>query len=188
MIRWWTENLKQRLFASSKDGYLVFYPHGPFKGYVVADRSYQRVIVAWISVFIIFTLATTAATIAVGAALGFAVATTSAIGLLDYLWYSMLVRRLTKGLVSLPFGIGFRFYAHCTDEKRLAHQLVGGIIGLMMGACMLLIPFGNLVTAVLCTAMAGFLTVTAAVLLNIRQDGVKSCSASLGAPDVADVD
>ncbi|MCH8923460.1 MAG: hypothetical protein IIA67_09980 [Planctomycetes bacterium] len=183
-----TKNLTERLFASSKDGYLVFYPHGPFKGYVVADPSYQRVIVAWITGFAVFTLATTLATIAVGAALGFADATTSAIWLLDCLWYLILTRRLTKGLVSLPFGIGFRFYARCTDEKRLWKQVFSGVMMVVMFMWLLLMRPDNLFSAMLCTAMVGFLTVTAAVLLYVRQSGIKSCSASPGVPDVADID
>ncbi|MCH8042698.1 MAG: hypothetical protein IID44_03165 [Planctomycetes bacterium] len=189
MIRWLTENVKQRLFASSKDGYLVFYPHGPFKGYVVAEPSYQRVIVAWISGFTVFTLMTGAAAIAIGAAIGFADAMLSVIGLLDCLWYTILVRRLTKGLVALPFGIGFRFYARCTDEKRLWQQLLGGVIIVaVVGACMFLNPDAIRFSLVSGTAMLGLWAITAAVLLRVRQNSIKPCSASLGVPDAADTD
>ena len=188
MIRWWTESLKQRLFASSKDGYLVFYPHGPFKGYVVSDPSYQRVIVAWISGFTVFTLVTGIVAIAIGVAIGFAGATLSAIGLFNGVWYAILVGRLAKGLTALPFGIGFRVYAHCSDEEKLWKQLFAGVFGVAMGTWMLLIPIGPLMPAVLWTAMAGLMAVTAAALLHVRRSGLKSCSSSPGVPDAADID
>ena len=189
MLRRWTENLKKHLFASG-GGHLVFYPLGPFKGYVVGDPSYQRVIVAWISGLMVLSLVTSIIMIAIGGALGLADGTTMVIGLIDFLLYLTLTHRLTKGLASLSFNHSFRFYAHCTDAEELWQRLVAGIILLLlMGSSvllnLLLIPGVMVSYLLLGTAVIGLLTITNAALLYVRG---KSRSASPGVPGNADFD
>ena len=168
MLRW-SEQLTQSFFLSSKDGCVVFFPFGPFKGYFIPRPGFQRVILAFLKRTMVFTIASSIIITVIGASLGFGFTTLTAIGLFDYLLYSILIRRVTRRLLPLPFALGFRFYAQCCDEQRLWEQFFAAIFISVVAVFLLLAnPAFRPFDAIVGIALFGLLSLITGLIICVR--------------------
>jgi len=120
LTKTWYQKFKDARFLVANEEWSVFYPSGPFRGYLLQSSSVDRwarailcweligVVCLWMVSLLIrlvfqcdFTLALLIGT------LGF------------FLSYALWIRWLTRGLQSLPFGVGMRTYAALRDPVSL---------------------------------------------------------------------
>lgn len=164
-MRWLIENPIQSMFIRSNDQ-LVFYSHGPFSDYVLPTPAYQPIILGAVSRLLVFSFVTSFIAAGIGIAFGFGTVTMAIVGLIDYFWYFLLIRRLTKRLIPLPFGLGFRFYARWYDEERLYQRLFASVFGFaLVGWALQVNPSPLMIIAL---ALSCYIGLVSAILLWFR--------------------
>ncbi len=123
--------LEKRKFLSLDDGRAVFYPFGPFRAYVAPDSECRQRIASRFAALESFSLLGIVAEVPIVSFLHLGIATKVTVvlflALLHWLFYAAVVRHETKGLLPLPFFLGFRFYAGKSEKKRLQRQFFQGL-------------------------------------------------------------
>jgi hypothetical protein len=130
----WKERLRKASFIRGDDARIVFYPHGPFKGYVLPRKEFEPIIVDSLARIVAMNIAILIAAVFVGAFVGAVSAMLTAVGFLEFLIYGARVRRLTKKLAAMPRGLSVRLYALKQDPEKLSQQLTSQVmmLGLML--------------------------------------------------------
>lgn len=171
-MRRWIDKLTHSAFLSSGNDLTLFYPYGPFKGYSVPRPRFQRVLQRAIGRFNILAMRILIISLILGAVLGYAYgagyayAAVAASLLAVMVAQSMLIRRLTKRLQPLPFGLGFRFYGRHCDEQWLYQSLAGSLV--MLATAIVLFVLKPSVILIVSVVIFLPLLLLAAILVSMR--------------------
>ena len=128
----WKESLRKTCFIRGDDGRIIFYPYGPFKGFVLPRKEFEPIIVNSLARFFGMTVAILIAAYAVGVILAAVSAMLTVVGILEFLIYRARVRRLTKKLPTMPRELSVRLYAMKQDPEHLSQQFTAQIMMLSM--------------------------------------------------------
>lgn len=126
------EFVSKTKFVRDGDGRIVFYPHGPFQGYILPRMEFEQIIVNSLARLFSMNFAILIAAVFVGAFLGAVSAMLTAVGFLEFLFYRARVRRLTKKLRLMPRELSVRIYAMKQDPYELSQQFTAQIMILSM--------------------------------------------------------
>lgn len=118
MSDWKEKYLKLRILRSS-DGRTVFFPFGPFKGFVIEDSDLDSPLFSYCGRFQQFCLWTSIIAMFVLKALNFSPLYIVFLSLLELILYRIGVHQRTKHLSVLPIGLSIRFYACWYDYQML---------------------------------------------------------------------
>jgi hypothetical protein len=118
----WKERLRKTSFIRGDDGRIVFYPHGPFKGYVLPRKEFEPIIVDSLARIVAMNIAILIAAVFVGAFVGTVSAMLTAVGFLEFLYFRARIRRLTKKLRLMPRELSVRLYALKQNPDELSQQ------------------------------------------------------------------
>jgi len=136
--------LEQRQFIGPEEGPHVFFPLGPFQGYILPKQSYRGIIRSAHKRLFLYSLGITVITTAFGIFFGIHFFTMTWVGLILMLLISVAVmRRVSRRMYKLPFAIGFRYYARWADERRMWQGMILGmmLVSLLLGGP---VPWGGI--------------------------------------------
>lgn len=138
MYSLWKEKLLQAMIVTSKSGKSVFYPFGPFKGYLVSKPDYEPIIVRAYAWFVFGGVVNFLIAVFVGRRFDVLLESVMLMLLVDYVLYHFRVRQITKHFVALPWHFSMRVYASLLDPRLMRQQTAfllfyaaGGVYGLI---------------------------------------------------------
>lgn len=134
-------NVASFLIFTTEDGRVVFYPEGPFRGFVLPDSELESQLADSVNRHHTRAFWSCLMVVVIGAVLNFSVLTLALVGVFDYAWCIVRIRRMTRELVELPRGLSVRLYASLQPTEKLQERCVqGSILLVMAGAGVLLDP------------------------------------------------
>ena len=167
-----------QLAVLSDNELAIFYPYGPLRGYALRNLENEPAIAKSMTrasvIVALMTLAEFAILIALGK--GWMTAVILSGFVLNFACYWLLIHRLTRSLVPVPFAFGFRFYARRCDDKLLREKLIAGLILSAAMIPMLLNSVDLLKT--LLALFFGFGTIEAGLLTYLRNRQPRSGTSS----------
>lgn len=140
----WLDELEQRRFLGPEEGPQVFFPLGPYQGYVLPKQAYRGIIRSAHKRLFLYSMGGTAITTALGVSFGIHFYTMTWVGcILTLLIFLAVMRRVTRRMYKLPFAIGFRYFARWADEQSLWQGILLGLMFLAMLLLGIRPPWGN---------------------------------------------
>lgn len=132
MFERWIRRIAESIIVESSDGRKVFYPFGPFKGYVLSKAAFEPIIIKSIVWFNLSALASFAVAAGICAVFKLSTDVLLIAGILDFVGYYFRFRRVARKLVPLPQRLSIRFYAMAQDEDKMWQRLVSIVMMVIM--------------------------------------------------------
>lgn len=135
MLTRWKQKIAESTIFPLGDGRRLFFPFGPFKGYVIPKRAFEAVLVKALIRFSVGGLISFVGFSVLGVLLNINMDVLLVVGLLDVVVYYFLARRITRKLIGLPPRLSMRVFSSLQDTERLWVGLIGStLMAVFIGA------------------------------------------------------